>query len=358
MNHRTQPRQPAGTRRGGVSTAGRFATKPKPTITGPDVEFNETVDVVDAPRDWTTRTVELWGTQTTFTRLVDSDGGVTITADCDPPDMMLLTKKADAGYWSGSTWRKDHETRRVWCADIACRMLTEGLVATEDDTAISAVMDAASSNREPATKYTPHALTGVVAQIRGLRLIQTMASTDDWRTKHSGYQHPNHTDAMLIDLFGTVAEVHHRLPQQDFDGTEQDGARSGPQPAAGYVTDNDGDDCFVGVNGDLVWRALTETDHTGLSPLKAILKARPWIPWRVNKEMIVAAALHDDTAATQLTTELFACAADDRQRSNLKTNAENVLNEALNPDHGQNRWTEEQQTRIRGFLKVVEALNP
>ena len=35
-----------------------------------------------------------------------------------------------------------------------------------------------------------------------------------------------------------------------------------------------------------------------------------------------------------------------------------VFDKALNPEKGECRWTLEQQTRIRGFVDAVEALQP
>ena len=79
----TQPRQRAGTRRSGVSAGGRFTNKTVPTVKDDTIGF-------DAPKcGWTERTVKVFGTKTTFTRTVDTDGVVSVATDCDPPDMLL-----------------------------------------------------------------------------------------------------------------------------------------------------------------------------------------------------------------------------------------------------------------------------
>ena len=127
---------------------------------------------------------------------------------------------------------------------------------------------------------------------------------------------------------------------------------------------------FVGENGDLLWRAVTETDHHGWSPLKETLSesyrvAGWWLP--------VTAALHDETAAYQLTHGLFDGAADVQQRRELKTNALVALNNVLNPPdddqwtHSQKartrmfrerKWTAAELDRIRSFIDTIEALQP
>ena len=70
------------------------------------------------PSDWTdTYTVHLWGTSTTFTRIVDGDGGATVTVDCDEPSVLLLAKKGDTDYWGGARkprWSRNNKERRAW----------------------------------------------------------------------------------------------------------------------------------------------------------------------------------------------------------------------------------------------------
>ena len=162
----SQPRQPVGTHRSGVPTGGQYASKTVPTIKQDGLGLN-----TETPQVWTEHSVKIWGTQTIFTRRVNPDGTVTVTTDCDPPDMMLLTRKGNADYWSGNTWVKHHRDRRLWAADIARRMLEEGHVA-DDTAAIHAAMSSASSTRYLNTsdrydRVVPHALTAAVAQIRG-----------------------------------------------------------------------------------------------------------------------------------------------------------------------------------------------
>ena len=201
-----QPRHRTGTRRAGVSVGGRFAAKQPPTIQH-DVEFN-TEPAVGPPNDWTSHTINLRDLSTTFTRTVNDDGSVSVTTDCEPADMMLLARKGDADYWTGATWSNDNESRRIWAADITARMLEEGLVATGYTntgvaSGIRATMFAASSS--PAEKLFggepgPDSLTVVVAHIRGLRLIQSMAPADGWATSVRWFQHTARVGVVAVFL--------------------------------------------------------------------------------------------------------------------------------------------------------------
>ena len=78
----------------------------------------------------------------------------------------------------------------------------------------------------------------------------------------------------------------------------------------------------------------------------------------VDREMGVAAALYDETAAEQLTTGLFD-GVDPTLRQRLQTQArvafESELCRAVAP---QRRWTKDQQDKLRGFIDIVEALQP
>ena len=56
---------------------------------------------------------------------------MTVTVDCDPPDMMLLARKGDTRYWSANNWSQHYEDRQLWSVDITRRMLEEGFVATD-----------------------------------------------------------------------------------------------------------------------------------------------------------------------------------------------------------------------------------
>ena len=360
-----QPRRPAGGRCAGVSEGGRFASKTVPDVTD-TVGFND--DTVETPLGWTERTVTQWGLRTTFTRSVNDAGEVSVTADCDDPSLMLLTRKGDFRYWSDETWQTNYEERRLWCADIARQMLEEGLVATGllngdagiPNVGIRAAMTFASSprNRKPITpvlRFEPHTLTGLVAQIRGLRLLQSMAPPVGWRTKLGGYDLPYEGAVLLYEHFNIVAGLYRWLRHPPW---QPDGVEWGSQTAAGHATTVNDDDIFVGEHGDLVWCALTETDRHGMSPLKTALQAPELVGDDANKEMICAAALYDETAEAQLTTGLFDGAGGHERREGLKRNALGVLNHALNPTSSELGWTPEQQDQIRGFITAVEALNP
>ena len=92
-----------------------------------------------------------------------------------------------------------------------------------------------------------------------------------------------------------------------------------------------------------------------LSPLKITLMEPEGIGQ--HERELIAAALYDDTASQQLTTGLFVGVGNDSQRL-LKGTALEVLNHALNPPGEECRWTDEQQDKLRGFIKLVEALKP
>ena len=360
----SQPRQPAG-----VSEGGRFTNKGVPDNNNNDnIGFNPDNAVVGPSHDWGQRTAHTWGLSTTFTRTVeptDNGGEVTVVSvDCDDPAVMLLAHKNDGEYWSGNTWSEDHQTRRSWTADIAARMLEEGLVGVgywEGDP-IRDAMSAASSpqNRKPlhrVPRYGPRALTAVVAQIRGLRLLQSMAPAEGWRTKLGGYKLPGDAPMLLSFCFHDTLVMYVGLPQPPW---EPDGVAWGPQPTAGHATNSDGHDMFVGENGDLVWKALTETDRYGWSPLTETLR-RGDISRR-GKELVVVAALYDETAQYQLTHGLFDV-ADRWDRRRIQQHALEALNHALNPGslpdpHHEHCWTPEQTEQIHGFIKTVEGLKP
>ena len=125
----------------------------------------------------------------------------------------------------------------------------------------------------------------------------------------------------MLDVdYGTVTRMYESLIRQDRgDSTPRRVPwptsvveyATNQHPEPGYATLADGGEVFVGENGDLLWRALTETTLSGLSPLKAGL--RRWEQSNIEKEMIVAAAVYDETAAYQLTHGLFeGVASDDR----------------------------------------------
>ena len=358
-----QPRQQTGTRRNDVSVAGQWASKTPPDINNTQIGFNDDAETgaVANPHGWTKHTVTVEGLQTTFERRVgtDCDGNdvVTITTDCDPPEMLLLAKKGDYDYWSGDTWAKDHPNHRLWCADITAGMLREGLVATEDlaGSGPQTAMSAAGHVHYTPT-VGPHGLTAVVAQIRGLRLLQSMAPANVWKTKLGGYVIPLGIRRLLADSFSDVSRVYNLLRQPLWGDPEQPATPWGSQAVAGHATTNTGNEIFVGEHGNLLWRAVTETTKGGLSPLKVGIIGSIGSIWV--REMVAAAALYDKTAEQQLTTGMFV-GFRPRERAPMRTLTLEAFNAALNPtDDGDCRWTDEQQNKLREFIKVVEALKP
>ena len=135
----------------------------------------------------------------------------------------------------------------LWGADLTRRMLEEGLVPTNVEAARTVMYAASNPEHEP-WRGGPHVLVDdAVAVYTQLKPAQT----EPWV----------------------------------------------PQPTTGYATNHDGDDVFVGEHGDLLWRVLTETDHTGWSPLKARLyKTVP--PAQQQTEMVAAAALNIENSLT------------------------------------------------------------
>ena len=298
--------------------------------------------------------------KTTFTRTVNinDDGNkvVTITSDCDDPTMMLLARKGDGDYWSGDQWRENRQDLILWCSDIALTMLREGLVSTTTDLiqayGVGVVMSAASNADFKPRVWERYQMTAGIAQIRVVRLLQSMAGQyTDWETKLGGYLIPHGVPLLLLDRYGDVLDVYKTLPQPPWDDAERPW---GPQRVAFCAVDQHGDDCFVGENGDLLWRALTETDHHGLSPLKNGGRE----PSRESYEMFAAAALYDKTAETQITTDLFAGVALDERRL-MRDRVLEIFRYALDPyssarlradlvEPVECRWTDKQLNRIEG----------
>ena len=357
MTMNTQPRLPAGSRAAGSPAGGQYTTKPVPDINSDPVRFNIDPVRMPEPSSWTERTARVrWG-RVTFTRTVDEDGAVTISTGCDPADMLLLTKKGDPRYWNDTNWVNDLSTRKMWCADITAQMLSEGLVdvaytGTEGGVenqsgGVSTAMNAVSSNQRFIASG-PHVLTGMVAPIRGLRLLQSMAPDDGWRTRLGGINIPTETRMLLYCCYVNAAREYSTLPKPPW----YDGVAWKVQTVAGHAVNGWGDRCFVGEHGDLVWRALTETDRYGRSPLKEAL-----VRGVADNNLAVAAALYDETAAEQLTTNLFV-GATTRGRHSLHEQTLAAFTEALNPPSFEFRWTDEQMARIAGFIKTVEALQP
>ena len=359
-------RQPAGARTSGVAVGGRWASKGVPDINETEVGFHNDAAVVP-PHDWNQRNICIDGLSTTFRRSVNTDDAgnevVTVTTDCDDPTLVLLARKGDREYWSDN-WRHYPEEHQLWSADICCQMLEEGLVATAPEpdvdgirTAVTAVVDA--DYNHPAAA---HVFTYVVAQIRGLRLLQSMAPpSPDWHTLLGGRSIPISVIGLLDERFADTFNAYRQLPPPPW---EPDGAPWGPQTVAGHATNQAGQEVFVGEHGDLIWRALTETDHHGRSPLKAALL---WdTTTGAHTDMVAAAALYDETALEQLTTGLlddpdhYTFPGWDRDDyTAVLQRAQNVFAEALNPPgDGECRWTPAQQQRLRSFIDVVEALKP
>ena len=237
----TQPRQPKGSRRNSRGVAGQWTSKQAPDVTNEPFGFNATVA---EPNDWDRRSVKVWGLRTVFTRAVetgaDGEKVVSVTTNCDSPDMLLLARKNDVGYWSYAAWSEHDTDRRTWSAEITRRMLQDGHVATgyaADVLGVCAAMTAASNHRQGNWKHGPHVLTGGVAQIRGLRLLQSMAGgSADWWTTLGGYPIPADVNDLLCERFNDAARVYEKLPKPPW----RDDVAWGPQDVAGHaVTYND-----------------------------------------------------------------------------------------------------------------------
>ena len=353
-----------------MTAAGRWASKAAPDINQGDLGFNNTSAAIGPVNDWTERVVKIWGLQTKFTRTAGTDTNdnpvVSVTTNCDDPALVLLARKNNGDYWSGNTWFEHRSDRRVWAADLACRMLEEGFVATgggAGSNAIRVAMSAAASPQDrivrnvDGDRFGPYTLTGVIAQIRGLRLIQSMAPPAGWRTKLGGCDIPTNTRKLLTKCLMDTLVMYNSLPRPPWDITDPPHPPWGPQPTAGHATSHAGHPVFVGEHSDLVWRALTETDHYGRSPLTETLREHDDLS-RAVQHMIVAAALYDDTAERQLTTGLFDGEVDERERRRLRNLALDVFDYALNPAFKECRWTSNQQSQIRGLRLVVGGLKP
>ena len=331
------------------STGGQYAGKEVPDIDTDTVGF-----VAVNTTSWDQLAVNVLGLRTVFTRNVetDSDGTevVTIKSDCDDPSLLLLAKKGDVDYWSRQVWSADNTNRRIWAADICVSMLQEGLIDTAEQptgmpSGVETAMIAASSQASHYSSTGSQPLTAAVAQIRGLRLLQSMAGdSPDWGTWLGGYYLPLAASDLLRERFHDVHVAYKSLPPPPW----------GPQPVS-HATTSAGTELFVGEQGDLLWRALTETDLHELSPVKEVLSRRRWDLAR--SEMVTAAALYDNKAAQQLTTDLFAGVTVDK-RETIRTATRDSFAEQLNPRTGDSRWTVTQQEQIRGFIETVDALTP
>ena len=242
-----------------MSTGGRFAQKPVPTIETSDLDFN-TRDVIGPPCDWHTRTVHVNDTDIVFERHPETSGtAVSVTTNCDPPDMLLLHRKNDVDYWSYEKWCAYRDETLLWTVEIARQMLEEGFVATgydDNDAGIRTVMTTAGGGFFSSLSSSRNALSRVVAHIRGLRLLQSMAGhSPEWRTGFGGRSVPDDVWGSLAERYETVCGVYHWSRRPPWSSRPQ----WGPQTVAGHATTVDGNDMFVGEHSDLLWRALTET---------------------------------------------------------------------------------------------------
>ena len=178
-------------------------------------------------------------------------------------------------------------------------------------------------------------------------------NSPDWWTTLGGHDIPEHTLLVRSACFNAAARAYAGLPRPPW---EKSHALWGALPD-GYATTSAGEAVFVGENGDLLWRVLTETDHYGWSPLKQEVRWRGGTN-QLDGDVIVAAALYDETAAQQVTTVLLAGVGHDN-RADTQENVLYIFLQALHPADGDEcRWTPEQQDRIRGFINMVEALKP
>ena len=184
-----QPRQRAGTHRGAVPVGGQYTHKPVPEIDVALHGFDGDGDVFNAGTkfDWNDTA---FNGDVVFTRNVTTaENGETVatfTTDCEPPDMLLLAKRGDIGYWSDNRWHNPQHCK-LWSVEITRQMLNEGLVAPGVEPIRTAMSAATNPDNEP-WRGAPDALTGVVAQIRGAALLISMAGPTPAPTQSSGPQ--------------------------------------------------------------------------------------------------------------------------------------------------------------------------
>ena len=181
-------------------------------------------------------------------------------------------------------------------------------------------------------------------------LLQSMAPAKGWYTTLGDYVIPDRVHELLNQCFDDTHRAYMRLLRPPW----EDSVPWGAQPVAGHATTDHNETMFVGENGDLLWRALTEPELSGLSPLKVGIVEKIGGLWV--REMVVAAALYDDTAAEQLTTGLFD-GVNPQHRRSLRTNTLAAFTIELNPKGEPCRWSEQQQNRIRGFVDVIDGLD-
>ena len=83
-------------------------------------------------------------------------------------------------------------------------------------------------------------LTGVVARLRGMALIESMQSSTrfaGWRTRFGGYDIPRETPRLLTTCFDDTLRVYNQLPQPPW----VDDVDWGPQEVAGHATTLEGE---------------------------------------------------------------------------------------------------------------------
>ena len=169
---------------------------------------------------------------------------------------------------------------------------------------------------------------------------------------------PDGAALLLERCFTDAFRVYNMLPRPPW----TDGVSWRAEQTAGYATDCAGGNVFIGADGDLLWRSWTETDHNGLSPLRAALATRFGVS-RTNRKELAAAALHEPIFQRQLTTGLFegfdtTATGVINRNSLIKCNAMDVFYYALNSPAGERRFIPEEQSRLREFIDTIELLQP
>ena len=347
MQPTPQTRRPAGS-----TSGGQFTGVEKPAVDDQALRFNGT----DA--DWDRLETSFLGLQTVFTRHVAVGGAVTVSTDGDDPSVWMLAHKNDASYWSDGNWSRHKKDRQQWSAPIVAQMLSEGLVAVVDkneESGVYTAMHAASSPKSGDWRHGPHILTGKIAQSRGLRLIHSLAPrTTQAIGKLGDYDARHDRVGDRLGVFKTVFSLYQRFDRPPW----PDGPPWTKPDEHGYVTFPGGASLFVGANGDLLWRVLTEPDQRGLSWLSDGLR---WtLP--MAHELVTAAALYDSETERQLTTGLFDNTTPTTWDADQTETQRRLMLRFFNSQLGDNTkascWTSEQQTKIRGFIETVEALEP
>ena len=333
-----QPRRPAGT-----TTGGQFTINTAPTFDGQPQFVNQPETCSES---WS---VEYDGTETTFTRHPDGS----VTSNVDDPSLWMLAHKGDRTYWHEDRWRKNPDDLRAWSSELVAGMLQDGLVPVVDETntqcvdGVSAVMHAATDQPQPLRGV--YALCESVAKIRALRFVQSMMPQPGmpcW-LDIGGWRIPAGTYGFLQERVHDVRSVFSTLPRNVW-STGGDG----------FVTDSD--TVFVGPGGDLLWRALTETDFYGQSPLMSVLRqdsgslSRSESLRRGSAKVMVAAGVLCDSVMRQQVTVDVVRGLEPQRRVAVQNRVVECLTGGLSHNGGR-LWDPSQKASLTEIIADLEA---